>query len=76
MALANSDIRIAAFENGIKHWEIAKKMGIGETTLSRRLRNELPEEEKEKILSAIGTLAASRKANPDVFTEGLNKAGE
>ena len=59
MTLSNMDIRNAAKENNVKHWQIAQKIGIGEVTLCRRLRNELPEAEKEKIFNAIYALAAS-----------------
>ena len=42
---------------GIKQWKVAEAMGISETHFSRKLRKELPQEEKEKILQIIDQLA-------------------
>ena len=57
MAVKNQDIRDAAKKSGIKLWQIAEKLGIWDATLSRKLRKELPQEEKEKILGIIAELA-------------------
>ena len=38
-------------------WQLAEKLGIHEGTLSRKLRHELPEEEKNKILALIDEIA-------------------
>lgn len=57
MAVKNQDIRDAAKKAGIKLWQIAEKLGIWDTTLSRKLRKELPQEEKEKIIGIIAELA-------------------
>lgn len=57
MAVKNQDIRDAAKKSGIKLWQIAEKLGIWDATLSRRLRKELPQEEKEKIIGIIAELA-------------------
>lgn len=51
--MSNEDIRGAIKVNGLKHYEIAKYLGISETTLVRHLRYELPKEEKERILRII-----------------------
>ena len=40
-------------ETGMKNYQLAELMGISEFTLSRRLRNELPIEEQEKIIALI-----------------------
>lgn len=53
----NQDIRQAAGAAGIRLWRIAEAMGIADFTLSRRLRRELPAEEKAKILDIINRLA-------------------
>ena len=52
----NLEIRKAIMKAGAKHWEIADILGIGETTLVRWLRKELPKSEKEKIYAAIEQL--------------------
>lgn len=46
-------IRQALMEAGMKNYQLAELMGISEFTLSRRLRNELPIEEQETIVSII-----------------------
>lgn len=57
MAVKNQDIRDAAKKSGIKLWQIAEKLEIWDATLSRKLRKELPQEEKEKIIGIIAELA-------------------
>lgn len=57
MAVKNQDIRDAAKKSGIKLWQIAEKLGIWDATLSRKLRKELPQEEKEKIFGIISELS-------------------
>ncbi len=53
----NKDIRLAVKETGVKMWQLADKMGIADTTLCRRLRKELPEEQKRRILEIVDELA-------------------
>ena len=55
--MENLEIRRAAAGAGVKHWQIADKLGIAETTFCRRLRRDLPDEEKQKILAAIAELS-------------------
>ncbi len=52
----NRDIRIEIAVAGLKQWQVAKALGIAEATFSRKLREELPEEEKAKILAAIKSI--------------------
>lgn len=61
MAFANNDLRMKAKEAGVRFWEIADEMKISEPTMTRILRYELPEQEKEKILRIIEDLAAKKK---------------
>lgn len=49
----NLEIRQAMKERRMFNYELAELMGISEFTLSRKLRNELPQEEKERILNLI-----------------------
>ncbi len=53
----NKDIRNAAGSYGIKLWQVAEAIGMNEFAFSRKLRKELPQAEKEKILAAIEKLA-------------------
>lgn len=57
MAVKNQDIRDVAKKSGIKLWQIAEKLGIWDATLSKKLRKELPQEEKEKIFGIISELS-------------------
>ena len=56
----NRDIKRAAKNSGVFHWEIAEKLGIQDSAFSRKLRRELPDQEKQEILKIIETLAAER----------------
>lgn len=51
--LKNLEIRAAAMRSGLKMWQIARAIGIAPETLSRKLRDELNEVERGKILAAI-----------------------
>ena len=57
----NQEIRKAAKEKGVKLWEVAEALKMQESGLSRKLRHELPESEKTKILAIIDSISASRK---------------
>lgn len=49
----NTDIRQAIKEAGLFYWQVADLLNIGEYTFSRKLRKELPDEEKQRIIKAI-----------------------
>lgn len=55
--MTNTEVRTAAKRAGVTQWQIAKAMQIGETTLCRRMRVELPETEKREILKIIEKLS-------------------
>lgn len=55
---ANARIREAAKAAGIRLWQVAEKYGISDGNFSRKLRRELSEEERNKILEIIHMLAA------------------
>lgn len=55
--LCNQEVRLYAKSSGVRLWQIAEALEIWEATLSRKLRHELPTEEKNKILGIIDTLA-------------------
>lgn len=54
--MANEDLKSKALNAKVKMWEIAEAYGIADTTLSKRLRHELPDEEKAKIFKIIDEL--------------------
>lgn len=53
MTKSNIKIRVKMIEAGMKQWELARLLGIGESVLSRKLRDELPEEEQDRIVTLI-----------------------
>lgn len=57
----NTDIKKAIFENNVKKWEIANKLGISDSSFSRILRTELSFEKKIQILNIIKGLAKENK---------------
>ncbi len=57
---ANHDIRALLKQSKVRWWQVAECLGIQDSALSRKLRHELPEEEKEKIFAIIGELAAAK----------------
>lgn len=59
----NLDIRKVAEKSNVKLWRIAEYLGITDGNFSRKLRKELPEEEKQKILTAIDELARENNNN-------------
>ncbi len=58
---ANMEIRNAVKKAGIRLWEVAAACGINDGNFSRKLRQELPQEEKEKILAIIDRLAQDKQ---------------
>jgi len=53
----NKDLRTYAKEKGVFFWQIAKVMGISEPTMTRRLREELPEQDKQEFIRIINELS-------------------
>lgn len=57
----NFEIREAMKENRLYNYEVAAALGVSEFTLSRKLRNELGQEDKAKILGVIEKLVKGAK---------------
>lgn len=57
----NKEIRIAAKNAGVRLWEVAAAYGVNDSNFSRKLRQELPQQEKEKILAIIDRLAKEKR---------------
>lgn len=57
----NAKIRIKMLETGMKQWEVARLLGMSESVLSRRLRDELPEDEQDRIVALIETAKEERE---------------
>ena len=52
----NPEIRKAIGAAGLRQWEVADALGILDSVFSRKLRKELPNDEKERILQVIADL--------------------
>ena len=59
--MANEDLRIHAIKRNVKMYEIAKSYGINDGNFRRKMRFELPDEEKIKIKGIIDSIADSRR---------------
>lgn len=55
--MKNKDVRASIKDSGLYQWQISEFMGIGETTFSRMMRHELPQEKKQRIYEAIEKLS-------------------
>lgn len=58
--MRNLEIRLLLAEKRIKHYELAKAMGISDTTLSKKLRFELSNNQKQEIIEIINELASNK----------------
>ena len=58
---ANQDIRNAVAVHGFKLWELAEALGVNDGNLSRKLRRELPNDQKEHIFRTIDRMVEARK---------------
>ena len=54
--MKNLDIRNEITNSGLNYWQVAEGIGVSDSTFSRLLRHELPDEKKEEIRSAIREL--------------------
>lgn len=57
----NNDIRIIAFKNNVKMYQIADELGIHYVTLNGKLRKKLQDEERQNILNIIEKLKKEEK---------------
>ena len=55
--MCNLDVRQAAASAGVRLWQIANAIGLNDGNFSRKLRKELPIDEKQKIFGIIERLA-------------------
>lgn len=52
----NQEIKKIFKETGVKQWQVAQQLGIGESTLCRMMRVELSPNMKAAILEAVKVL--------------------
>lgn len=61
--MKNAEIKNKLKQAKIFQWQLADKLIISEMSLVRKLRYELSEEEKQKILTAIDELVTEKNNN-------------
>lgn len=54
---ANIEIRETAKRSGVKLWRVAEAIGMSDAAFSRKLRHELNEDDRKRVLSIIEQLA-------------------
>ena len=59
--LKNNDVKSYAKKQGVFLWEIAEAIGLADSNFSRKLRRELPDNEKQRILAIIDEIAAAKQ---------------
>ena len=59
--MTKAEIKRLAADAGLYLWQIAKKLGITDSTFSRKLRRPLSEADTAKVLAAIEQLTAERE---------------
>lgn len=57
----NQNVRNHAKKQGVRLWQIAAELGINDGNFSRKLRQELSDEEQQRIILIIDTLAAQQQ---------------
>ena len=58
--MSKQEIKTRAKEKNVKLWEVAEALHMQDSALSRKLRHELPEAEKTKILAIIDEIHNKR----------------
>lgn len=65
--MKNQALRQAAKAAKVQLWRIAKVLGVSEPTMTRKLRRELPENEKQQMLKIIEQLAKEAETDDAEF---------
>ena len=61
--MKNAKIKMALAENNLRQWQLARIMHVNEYTLSRKFRDDLPEEEQNRIVELIRQYARQNGGN-------------
>lgn len=56
----NLEIRLAIKKARLYNYEVAAELGVSESHFSRKLRNEMGEEERQRVLDAIERVVERR----------------
>ena len=60
--MKNKDVRNEIKATGLYLWQVADALGLNDGNFSRKLRHELPDEEKVRIRAIVAELTAQREA--------------
>lgn len=55
--MCNKEIREAAKQAGVCLWQIAERLGVNDGNFSRKLRRELSENDRTRVMEIIAELA-------------------
>ncbi len=58
--MKNLKLRQTAKENGVHLWQIAERVGLADCNFSRKLRRELSDDERERVLAIIQEIVAEK----------------
>ena len=59
--LSNQEIRDYARRNGVFLWELAARCGVNGGNFSRKLRQELPPEERRRLMVLVDEIASDKR---------------
>lgn len=62
MTIINADIKAKTMLNGVRLYEVAQRCQMCESTFNRRMRKELSQADRERLLRAIEEIAAEKNA--------------
>ena len=54
--MTNNEVRRAIRVSGFYFWQVAEKLGMTDSSFSRKLRKELSEDEKQRVYDALEKL--------------------
>lgn len=63
--MKNKDIRRYAEDHGVRLYQIAQRLNINDGNFSRKLRVELSEQMKEKIINIIDEISGENRTGGD-----------
>lgn len=61
MSINNSNLREYARRNGVFLWELASRCGVNDGNFSRKLRQELPQEEQQRLMALVDEIAQAKR---------------
>lgn len=61
MTVNNQELRDYARRNGVFLWELAARCGVNDGNFSRKLRKELPLEERRHLMALVEEIALEKR---------------